>query len=101
MKKLNYYWKAERLQKYGLQQTAYGFKKLHGDINNLIDEAEKAIGNNRNKEFNSTIVDLKILSNLALYHSRRIPAAVSYCLFERTNDLSRTKGCDCLRKQVR
>ncbi len=64
------------------------FQKASADINHSIDEAEKAIGNNRNKEFNSTIIDLKILSNLALYHSRRIPAAVSYNLFEQTNDLS-------------
>ena len=41
---------------------------------------------NQNKEFNSTLVDLKILSNLALYHSRRIPAAIYYCLFLRTHD---------------
>jgi hypothetical protein len=64
------------------------FKKTAAEINYLIEEAEKAVGNNRNKEFNSTTVDLKILSNLALYHSRRIPAAVSYNLFEQTNDLS-------------
>jgi len=64
------------------------FKQTSNELNKLIEEAEKAIGNNRNKEFNSTIVDLKILSNLALYHSRRIPAAVSYRLFERTNDVA-------------
>ncbi len=64
------------------------FQKTSADINHLTEEAEKAIGNNRNKEFNSTITDLKILSNLALYHSRRIPAAVSYSLFEQTNDIS-------------
>jgi hypothetical protein len=29
---------------------------------------------------------LKILTNLALYHSRRAPAAVSYCLYARTKD---------------
>ncbi|MEJ7767747.1 MAG: hypothetical protein WKF89_08035 [Chitinophagaceae bacterium] len=64
------------------------FQKTAADINHLIDQAEKAIDNKRNKEFNSTIVDLKILSNLALYHSRRIPAAVSYNLFEQTNDVA-------------
>jgi hypothetical protein len=58
------------------------------DINKLVAEAEKAIGNKRNKEFIATITDLKILSNLALFHARRIPAAVSYCLFERTRDIS-------------
>ena len=64
------------------------FQKTSADINQLIDDAEKAIGNNRNKEYNSTIVDLEILSNLALYHSRRIPAAVSYSLFEQSNDVA-------------
>jgi hypothetical protein len=64
------------------------FEQTSEDINKLIAEAEKAIGNNRNKEFISTITDLKILSNLALYHARRIPAAVSYRLFERTQDIS-------------
>lgn len=69
-------------------ENSQWFKQTSTEIKELIEEAEKAIGNNRNKEFYSTITDLKILSNLALYHSRRIPAAVSYCLFERTNDVS-------------
>jgi len=64
------------------------FEQTSTDINKLIAEANKTIGKNRNKEFNSTITDLNILSNLALYHSRRIPAAVSYRLFERTHDVS-------------
>lgn len=64
------------------------FEQTSTDINKLIADAEKAIGKDRNKEFNSTVTDLKILSNLALYHSRRIPAAVSYRLFERTQNVS-------------
>ncbi|HEY0056583.1 MAG TPA: hypothetical protein VGB63_14610 [Pedobacter sp.] len=68
--------------------TSHWFEHASSTINKLITEAEKVIGNNRNKEFNSTITDLKILSNLALYHSRRIPAAVNYRLFERTNDVT-------------
>lgn len=64
------------------------FERASADINKLIAEAEKAIGNNQNKEFISTITDLKVLSNLALFHSRRIPAAVNYRLFERTKDVS-------------
>jgi hypothetical protein len=64
------------------------FKQTSADINELIAQAEKVIGDHRNKEYISTITDLKILSNLALYHSRRIPAAVSYRLFERTQDVS-------------
>jgi hypothetical protein len=64
------------------------FEKTSADIKKLIAEAEKVIGNKRNKEFNSTVTDLKILSGLAQYHARRIPAAVSYRLFERTQDAS-------------
>lgn len=63
------------------------FKQTSDEINSLIIQAEKAGGNQQNKEFKSTVTDLKILSNLALYHSRRIPAAVSYNLFERTKDV--------------
>ena len=68
--------------------TSRWFEHTSSDINNLIMKAEKAVGNKQNKEFISTITDLKILSDLALYHSRRIPAAVSYRLFERTKDVS-------------
>lgn len=64
------------------------FEVTSTEINTLIAEAEKAVGNTGSKEFISTITDLKILSNLALYHSRRIPAAVCYRLFEHTKDVS-------------
>jgi hypothetical protein len=40
-----------------------------------------------NKEYASTVTDLNILASLALFHSRRIPAAVHYRLFERTQDV--------------
>lgn len=69
-------------------ETSQWFKNTSSDINKLISEAKRATGNNQNKEFKSTIVDLKILSSLALYHSRRIPAAVSYRLFKLTGDLT-------------
>ncbi len=67
--------------------TSAWFQQTSSDIDSLIREAEKNIGSQENKEFISTMTDLKILSNLALYHSRRIPAAVSYNLFTRTNDV--------------
>ena len=41
-----------------------------------------------NREMGSTVTDLKILANLALYHARRAPAAVYYRLFVRTHDVS-------------
>ncbi len=68
------------------QETSRWFARTANNINRLVAEAEPKTGTNRSKEFNSTVIDLKILANLALYHSRRIPAAVSYCLFERTQD---------------
>jgi hypothetical protein len=68
--------------------TSAWLAKLSQSINKKVAEAEKLIGTKSNKEFNSTITDLKMLSNLALYHSRRVPAAISYCLFLRTQDPS-------------
>ncbi|MEO8885965.1 MAG: hypothetical protein ABI367_07870 [Mucilaginibacter sp.] len=64
------------------------FAQASDNLNKLIADAEKETGANRSKEFNSTMVDLKILSNLALYHSRRIPAGVYYCLWQRTQDVA-------------
>ena len=64
------------------------FAKIAADINSMVAKAESLIGKKRNKEFISTITDLKILANLATYHSRRIPAAVSYCLFQQTKDVA-------------
>lgn len=67
--------------------TSRWFEQTSEDISRLVSEAEKSGGNTTNKEFISTIADLKILSNLALFHARRIPAAVSFRLFERTKDV--------------
>ncbi|MEJ7827469.1 MAG: hypothetical protein WKF91_04720 [Segetibacter sp.] len=64
------------------------FKETSDQINQQVNQAEKAAGKNLTNELISTLTDLKILSNLALYHSRRIPAAVSYRLFENTRDVS-------------
>jgi hypothetical protein len=68
--------------------TSRWFEETSSEINKLVSEAEKVAGKNRSKEFISTITDLKILSNLSMYHCRRIPAAVSYRIFERTQDIS-------------
>jgi hypothetical protein len=68
------------------QATSLWFSETAGAIDKQIAIAEKSIGDSRDKEFDSTIIDLKILSDLARYHSQRIPAAVSYRLFARTGD---------------
>ena len=68
--------------------TSLWLRSLSESIDKKVAEAERKIGTEDNKEFNSTMVDLKMLSRLALYHSRRVPAAVSYCLFLRTGDVA-------------
>jgi dienelactone hydrolase len=67
-------------------KTSQWFAQASADVLGLVGEAEKRIGKGRNKEFNSTMVDLKILANLALYHSRRIHAGLSYALFKQSQD---------------
>jgi hypothetical protein len=67
-------------------ETSRWLARAAEDIQTEIAAAEKSIGTRGGKEFDSTMVDLKILANLALFHSRRIPAGVSYCLFQRTHD---------------
>ena len=68
--------------------TGLWLQKLSESIDKKVIDAQKKIKTKDNKEFNSTMVDMKMLSKLALYHSRRIPAAVSYCLFLRTQDVA-------------
>jgi len=65
-------------------QTSRWFSQTAMEIKTEAANAEQRIGRLRSKEFDSTTTDLKILADLALYHSRRIPAAVSYRLFVRT-----------------
>jgi dienelactone hydrolase len=67
-------------------RTSQWFAQASADVLRLVGEAESRVGQNRNKEFNSTMVDLKILANLALYHSRRIHAGLSYALFKQSQD---------------
>jgi hypothetical protein len=67
-------------------ETSRWLAKIAEDILADVGAAERRIGTHRTKEFDSTIVDLKILANLAMFHARRVPAAVSYCLFQRTKD---------------
>jgi hypothetical protein len=68
------------------QATSLWFSQTASALDKQIAIAEKTIGSRRGKEFDSTIIDLKILSGLARYHSQRIPAAVCYRLFVRTGD---------------
>jgi hypothetical protein len=63
------------------------FLQTAAEVQRLASQA-RSQGNPENKELNSTLADLGILSNLALYHARRAPAAVYYCLYRRTHDPS-------------
>jgi hypothetical protein len=68
------------------QETSRWFAQTADEIETQVADAEKKIGAHRGKEFDSTVMDLKILASLARYHSQRILAAVSYRLFDRTKD---------------
>lgn len=70
------------------QESSEWFASTAARVLELVKQAEKRIGENRNKEFISTMVDIKILANLALYHSKRIMAALNWCLFEQSQDLN-------------
>ena len=70
------------------QQSSRWFERVSRDVLNLVGQAERRIGGNRNKEFNSTMVDMRILANLALYHSHRAKAGVGYALFKHSSDLN-------------
>lgn len=67
-------------------ESSAWFEQTATEVRDLVADAERRIGTRRGKEFESTVADLKILASLALFHARRIPAAVSYCLFERSRD---------------
>ncbi len=67
-------------------RTSQWFAQASADVLRFVGEAEKRMSKDRNKEFNSTMVDLKILANLAVYHSRRIHAGLSYALFKQSQD---------------
>ena len=67
-----------------LQRIARDLKSMQEDLER--NGPTMADGDRRNKEFESTVTDLRILAHLALFHARRIPAAVNYRLFERTKD---------------
>jgi hypothetical protein len=70
------------------EATSQWFASLAKEVKEQVQQAEKRVGGRRNKEFDSTVVDLKILASLAEYHARRIPAGISYALFQQSQDLN-------------
>jgi Beta-agarase/YXIM esterase-like, galactose-binding domain-like len=70
------------------QQTASWFEKTGDTVLDEVEKAEQVGVPETNREFVSTMIDMQVLANLALYHSRRIYAGLSYALFKRTQDLN-------------
>jgi hypothetical protein len=69
------------------QETSRWLAQTADDVSFQIAVAEKKIGTRRGKEFDATVMDLRILVGLGRYHSQRILAAVSYRLFDRTKEV--------------
>ena len=78
---------AEETARIRPSENSQWFAQTATDVQALINQAKEK-GDLTNKELGSTLADLGILSNLALYHARRAPAAVYYCLYQRTHDVS-------------
>ena len=66
------------------QQNARWFAETSDTIQKLVAQAETAVGTNRNREFDSTMTDLRILAAMAKFHSERIPAALAYQIYLKT-----------------
>ena len=63
------------------------FGNASDDVLKMVAEAERNAGPDPGNEFLTAMADLRILANLALYHSRRIPAGLSYALYQQTGDV--------------
>lgn len=68
------------------EATSSWFQAAAREVLEQTAEAERRAGPRAGKEFQVTVVDLKILAHLAEYHARRIRAGVQYALFEQTGD---------------
>ncbi|MGH9161370.1 MAG: hypothetical protein ACRD2X_15480 [Vicinamibacteraceae bacterium] len=70
------------------QETSRWFARVAEDVLREMREAERHAEPGTNKELASTIVDLRILANLARYHSHRAMAGLSWALWEQSRDLN-------------
>jgi len=69
-------------------ETSQWFAKVSNHVLDNVQKAKENMGETKSNEWTATITDLKILSYLALYHSKRIHAGVNYALFEHSHDLN-------------
>ena len=80
-------------------ESSVWFAQTAKAVLELVDEAEERVGASRNKEFLSTMVDLRMLAQLAIYHSWRAKGGVRWALYKRCNDLWMLK--DAIRHETR
>jgi hypothetical protein len=69
-------------------ETSRWFDRRAAEVRALVRQAEVKAGAQPGREFASTMVDLKMLADLAEYHARRIEAGFAYALFQATQDVS-------------
>jgi hypothetical protein len=69
------------------QESSRWFARTAEEVLREVGEAEARGGLPRSKEFDSTVVDLRILAHLAQYHSRRALAGSSWALWDQSRDL--------------
>jgi hypothetical protein len=69
-------------------ETSRWFSLASKDVLELAAQSEQRAGPHPSKELQSTLVDLRILANLASYHANRIPAGLSMALYQKTHDLN-------------
>jgi len=70
------------------EATSAWFDLVSRDVLRDVAGAESAAGPDPGPEFVCAATDLKILANLAEYHSRRIRAGLAYALFQASGDVS-------------
>jgi hypothetical protein len=70
------------------EENSEWFARTSQDVLAEVKKAERAVSRGqRSKEFDSTMVDLKILAHLAGYHSQRILSGLNYALFRRSHNV--------------
>lgn len=70
------------------QQSSRWFAHVADDVLREVGEAERVVGNRRGPEFESTVVDLRILAGLARYHSRRALSGLAWALWTESGDVN-------------
>jgi len=70
------------------EESSRWFALAAADVLASVEQAEKHAGARPSKEFRSTMVDLRILAQLALYHAHRARAGVRWALFNHSRDVA-------------